>query len=95
LPFAPGATFKCTQGYNGKYSHQGSDLYAIDFKMPVGTPIHAARGGVIAKIKDVSSKGGADRKYSCVFRSHRSPLPRVGLHLPRSLWFAANLPQSN
>ena len=63
LPFAPGATFKCTQGYNGKYSHQGSDLYAIDFKMPVGTPIHAARGGVIAKIKDDSSKGGADRKY--------------------------------
>jgi murein DD-endopeptidase MepM/ murein hydrolase activator NlpD len=63
LPFAPGATFKCTQGYNGKYSHHGSDQYAIDFKMPVGTPIHAARGGVVAKIKDDSSKGGADRKY--------------------------------
>ena len=63
LPFAPGATFKCTQGYNGKYSHSGSDQYAIDFKMPVGTPIHATRGGVVAKIKDDSSKGGADRKY--------------------------------
>lgn len=63
LPFAPGATYKCTQGYNGKYSHHGSDQYAIDFKMPVGTPIHAARGGVVAKIKDDSSKGGADRKY--------------------------------
>lgn len=63
LPFAPGAAFKCTQGYNGKYSHHGSDQYAIDFKMPVGTPIHAARGGVVAKIKDDSSSGGADRKY--------------------------------
>lgn len=63
LPFAPGATFKCTQGYNGKYSHHGSDQYAIDFKMPVGTPIHAARAGTVAKIKDDSSKGGADRKY--------------------------------
>lgn len=63
LPFAPGATFKCTQAHNGAYSHHGSDQYAIDFKMPVGTPVHAARGGVVAKIKDDSSKGGPDRKY--------------------------------
>src|SRR5258705_382681 len=63
LPFAPGTTYKVTQGYNGEYSHFGSDQYAIDFKMPVGTLVHAARGGVIAKIKDDSSKGGADRKY--------------------------------
>lgn len=63
LPFAPGSAYKVTQGYNGQYSHHGSDLYAVDFKMPVGTPIHATRGGVIAKVKDDSSKGGADRKY--------------------------------
>jgi murein DD-endopeptidase MepM/ murein hydrolase activator NlpD len=63
LPFAPGTTYKVTQGYNGEYSHSGSDQYAIDFKMPVGTPVHAARGGVVAKVKDDSSKGGADRKY--------------------------------
>jgi murein DD-endopeptidase MepM/ murein hydrolase activator NlpD len=63
LPFAPGATFKVTQAYNGQYSHFGSDQYAIDFKMPVGTPVHAARGGMVAKIKDNSSRGGADRKY--------------------------------
>jgi murein DD-endopeptidase MepM/ murein hydrolase activator NlpD len=63
LPFAPGAAYKVTQAYNGHYSHFGSDQYAIDFKMPVGTPIHAARAGVVAKVKDDSSKGGADRKY--------------------------------
>lgn len=63
LPFAPGSTHKVTQGYNGHYSHHGSDQYAIDFKMPVGTPIHAARGGIVAKVKDDSNKGGADRKY--------------------------------
>jgi murein DD-endopeptidase MepM/ murein hydrolase activator NlpD len=63
LPFAPGTTYKVTQGYNGEYSHFGSDQYAIDFKMPVGTSVHAARGGVVAKIKDDSSKGGADRKF--------------------------------
>jgi murein DD-endopeptidase MepM/ murein hydrolase activator NlpD len=63
LPFAPGTTYKVTQGYNGEYSHFGSDQYAIDFKMPVGTPVYAARGGMVAKIKDDSSKGGADRKF--------------------------------
>lgn len=63
LPFAPGSAYKVTQGYNGHYSHTGSDQYAVDFKMPVGTPIYAARGGVVAKVKDDSSKGGADRKF--------------------------------
>ena len=63
VPFAPGTAYKVTQGYNGHYSHTGPDQFAIDFKMPTGTPICAARSGVVAKIKDDSSKGGADRKY--------------------------------
>jgi murein DD-endopeptidase MepM/ murein hydrolase activator NlpD len=52
-----------TQGYNGSYSHNGADQYAIDWKMPCGTPVHAARAGVVAKVKVDSSSGGPDRKY--------------------------------
>ena len=63
LPFEPGETFRVTQGYNGSYSHTGPDQYAIDFRMPVGTPVHAARGGTIVKVKTDSSVGGGDRKY--------------------------------
>jgi murein DD-endopeptidase MepM/ murein hydrolase activator NlpD len=63
LPYAPGASFKVTQGYNGSYSHTGPEQYAIDWKMPSGTPIHAARDGVVVKIKDDSDKGGPDRKF--------------------------------
>jgi murein DD-endopeptidase MepM/ murein hydrolase activator NlpD len=63
LPFAPSCAYKVSQGYNGSYSHSGSDQYAIDFKMPVGTPIHAARDGLVVKIKHDSDRGGADRKY--------------------------------
>jgi murein DD-endopeptidase MepM/ murein hydrolase activator NlpD len=63
LPFMPGATFKCTQGYNGSFSHHGPDSYAVDFKMNVGTAVHAAREGVVVSVKDDSSKGGASRKY--------------------------------
>lgn len=63
LPYSAGAEYKVTQGYNGTYSHSGSDQYAIDFKMSPGTPVHAARGGVVVKIKVDSAVGGPDRKY--------------------------------
>lgn len=63
LPYAPGTAFRITQGYNGTYSHTGPEQYALDWKMPVGTPVHAARDGVIVKIKDDSDKGGPDRQY--------------------------------
>ena len=63
LPYAPGASYKVTQGYNGSYSHTGAEQYAIDWKMSPGTPVHAARDGVVVKIKDDSDKGGPDRKF--------------------------------
>jgi murein DD-endopeptidase MepM/ murein hydrolase activator NlpD len=63
LPYAPGASFKVTQGYNGTYSHTGPEQYAIDWKMSPGTPVHAARDGVVVKVKDDSDKGGPDRKF--------------------------------
>jgi murein DD-endopeptidase MepM/ murein hydrolase activator NlpD len=63
LPYAPGTAFRVTQGYHGNFSHTGPDEYAIDWKMPVGTPVHAARGGVVVKSKDDSDLGGPDRKY--------------------------------
>lgn len=63
LPYASGSNFKVTQGYNGSFSHKGSNRYAIDWQMPQGTPVCAARGGVVVKIKDDSSVGGASIKY--------------------------------
>jgi len=63
LPYGPGEKFKVTQGYNGKYSHKGSNQYAIDWKMPEGTPVHAARGGIVVRVKDDSDKGGGSMAY--------------------------------
>lgn len=63
LPYAPGNKFKVTQGYNGKFSHKGSNQYAIDWDMPPGTLVHAARGGVVVRVKDDSDKGGASLAY--------------------------------
>ena len=63
LPFAPGAKYKVTQGYNGSFSHKGSNLYAIDWQMPEGTPVYAARGGLVVKVRDDSDKGGESMKF--------------------------------
>jgi murein DD-endopeptidase MepM/ murein hydrolase activator NlpD len=48
LPFEKGAAFKIGQGYDGDISHRGK--FAIDFDMPVNTPIHAAREGVVVEV---------------------------------------------
>ncbi len=63
LPYASGQEFKVTQSFNGSFSHKGSNKYAIDWKMPEGTPVHAARGGVVVKLKDDSNTGGSSMKF--------------------------------
>ena len=50
LPFAPGTGQRVDQGYNGHFSHRGKN--ALDFNMRSGTPIHAARGGVVAAVEE-------------------------------------------
>lgn len=56
LPFAPGSSHKVVQGYGGWFSHKG--LAALDFYMPAGTPVYAAREGVVFRYKDNSNEGG-------------------------------------
>jgi murein DD-endopeptidase MepM/ murein hydrolase activator NlpD len=63
LPYAPGNKFKVTQAYNGKFSHTGSNKYAIDWDMAPGTLVHAARGGTVVRVKQDSDTGGASIDY--------------------------------
>ena len=48
LPFSKGTGFKVYQGYNGSFSHRNE--YAIDFTMPEGTPVLAARDGKVVRV---------------------------------------------
>jgi murein DD-endopeptidase MepM/ murein hydrolase activator NlpD len=61
LPFRKGDKYKIVQGYGGLFSHR--HIAALDFEMPVGTPVHAARGGIIYSYKDNSDEGGIFSKY--------------------------------
>lgn len=61
LPYASGEAFPVVQGYNGTFSHQGA--YAIDWAMPEGTPVHAARGGRVIAVQDDMAGNGLDENF--------------------------------
>jgi murein DD-endopeptidase MepM/ murein hydrolase activator NlpD len=63
LPYAPGRSYRVSQGYNGEYSHFGADQFAVEWRMPLGSPVHVARGGVVVGVKNDSNIGGDDSKY--------------------------------
>ncbi len=57
LPYASGNSYRVLQGYGSRFSHTGLEAYAVDFDMPEGTPVHAARGGVVARVQESHSIG--------------------------------------
>lgn len=63
LPYAPGSSYKVSQGYNSGFSHHGPDQFAIDWKMPEGTELRAARGGRVVRVKDDSNVGGRTIRF--------------------------------
>lgn len=64
LPYASDKHFHIVQGFGGGYSHRGASRYAVDFAMPVGTPIYAARSGTVIDLTEHNDKGGASRRYA-------------------------------
>jgi murein DD-endopeptidase MepM/ murein hydrolase activator NlpD len=57
LPYESGKSYRVLQGYGSRFSHIGLEQYAVDFNMSVGTPVHAARAGVVAKIEESNHRG--------------------------------------
>ena len=56
--------FRVSQGFNGGFSHRSpGNRYAIDLPMPEGTPILAARGGMVLDMKMGFGRGGSDPGY--------------------------------
>jgi len=57
LPYASGESYRVIQGFDSRFSHSGVEQFAVDFWMQVGTPVHAARGGVVARVIESNDKG--------------------------------------
>jgi murein DD-endopeptidase MepM/ murein hydrolase activator NlpD len=61
LPYEKGFSYEVVQGFNGKFSHKG--INAIDWKMPVGTKVHAARAGLVVGVENGFDKGSPKREF--------------------------------
>lgn len=56
LPYPKGRSYWMIQGYFTNFTHKRRA--ALDFKMPVGSKVCAARGGVVVHVKKDGKKGG-------------------------------------
>jgi murein DD-endopeptidase MepM/ murein hydrolase activator NlpD len=59
LPYGEDVSFPIIQGYGAKLSHRGAERFTLDFGMPTGTRVHAARDGVVALVEDSHDAGCA------------------------------------
>jgi len=64
LPFEVGKTFYVGQSCDTNGTHQGEfNRFAVDFIMPIGTPVHAARAGKVIDYYQLSDSGGTSSMH--------------------------------
>ncbi|KQN54002.1 peptidase M23 [Pseudomonas sp. Leaf48] len=79
-----GGPFRISQGANGQYSHYGpKNRYAMDIAMPEGTPIIAARAGVVVKVENSQTGRGSNPSGNFVRVLHSDGTMGVYLHLKK------------
>ncbi len=60
-PFAVANDHSITQAFPMGITHNTVDSrYAVDIAMPIGTDIHAARGGIVFEVASTNFRGGVD-----------------------------------
>jgi murein DD-endopeptidase MepM/ murein hydrolase activator NlpD len=63
MPFGGTETRPLSQGVAGGFTHSGPHRFAFDFAMPIGTPILAARAGVVIRVSDGHTKHGISDEF--------------------------------
>jgi len=64
LPFPSGYSYLVSQGFNGDFTHQeGADQYAVDYVMPEGSHVLAARGGKVIHVAEGYNGNGTTPYY--------------------------------
>ncbi|HEX9878470.1 MAG TPA: M23 family metallopeptidase [Gammaproteobacteria bacterium] len=61
LPYAQATRYPVSQAYPDQFTHTDpSSWHAIDFEMPIGTGIYAARGGIVTEVASNFRGAGTD-----------------------------------
>jgi murein DD-endopeptidase MepM/ murein hydrolase activator NlpD len=81
-PWETGTAHKVAQGNCGAASHYGSDKYAYDISMPIGSNIVAARAGTVYKVvEDKNDGNGCISGENHVYITHSDGTMAKYLHL--------------
>lgn len=79
-----GGPFYQSQGPSGKFSHTGpKGRYARDISMPEGTPIIAARSGIVIKVENSQTGKGDNPAGNFIRILHNDGTMGVYLHLKK------------
>jgi murein DD-endopeptidase MepM/ murein hydrolase activator NlpD len=84
LPYPVGARYPLWQGNCSGQGHSGYWRYSYDFKMPIGSIVTAARGGVVIYTRDIERDDGphdANAPPNLVFVQHNDSSMDVYSHL--------------
>lgn len=63
FPYRRGSSHYVSQAFLGEFSHYGSAAYSVDFTMPVGTHVYAARDGVVIDVEQRYDEGGDSDEF--------------------------------
>ena len=85
LPYPIGKAYTCTQGFNMSPSHTGTFKYSVDFGMPIGTIVTAARSGrVVYILESYSDDDQVDGHENVVIIMHEDTTYARYVHLTRN-----------
>ncbi|MBP8097755.1 MAG: M23 family metallopeptidase [Arenimonas sp.] len=90
LPMDEASGWQIGQGFDGGFSHSDEqNLYAVDLIVREGTPILAARGGVVMQVESAFDRAGTNRQKF----AERANLVRI-LHEDGSMGVYAHLKEN-
>lgn len=87
LPFGVGESYLLAQGNctPGTHSSGSRDAYAYDFSMPIGTPVVAARAGVVGELEErYEDRNGVVSQANYVLLRHTDGNASVYFHLTQN-----------
>jgi len=80
LPFPGGKSSGVIQGNNSPLDHNGTQQFAWDFRRSCGTPVLAARGGIVTKVDDGHDGNGSDPPNNRIVVDHGDGTSAEYLH---------------